>query len=75
MAARQEHGKLYCEKCKFVPAEKYGDEIGEACIEVHHKKLIMQMLPGETTTLEDLECLCANCHRVVHRPRGWKRVR
>jgi|ETNmetMinimDraft_26_1059896.scaffolds.fasta_scaffold38376_1 5-methylcytosine-specific restriction protein A len=64
---KQEHGKLYCEKCKFVPAEKYGDEIGEACIEVHHKKLISQMLPGETTTLEDLECLCANCHRVVHR--------
>jgi len=24
------------------------------------------MPPGYKTKLEDLQCLCANCHRVVH---------
>ena len=38
-----------------------------ACIEVHHKKPISEMVEGETTKLDDVECLCANCHRIVHR--------
>lgn len=63
---RQEHGKLFCERCKCDPVEQYG-EFGEACIEVHHKKPISEMVDGETTKLHDVECLCANCHRIVHR--------
>ena len=28
---------------------------------------VKDMLPGHETKLEDLQCLCANCHRVTHR--------
>lgn len=59
------HGHLYCERCGMDPADKYG-AYGEACIEVHHSIPVAEMAPGHQTELEDLVCLCANCHRVVH---------
>jgi predicted HNH restriction endonuclease len=50
------------------PVEAYGGEHGEACIEVHHHSVhIVDMVEEHRTKLEDLQCLCANCHRVVHR--------
>ena len=64
---RLEHGRLFCEHCGLDPVDEYGSEIGEACIEVHHKHQIADMLPGQITKLEDLACLCANCHRIEHR--------
>lgn len=65
---RRLHGKLHCERCGLDPVTVYGGVHGEACIEVHHRKTQVQdMDEGHKTTLEDLECLCANCHRVVHR--------
>ena len=64
---RLEHGRLFCEHCGLDPVEEYRSEIGEACIEVHHKHQIADMLPGQSTKLEDLVCLCANCHRIEHR--------
>ncbi|TAU02194.1 HNH endonuclease [Rhizobium ruizarguesonis] len=63
-----EHGRLYCEDCKLDPAEVYGQEAGSACIEVHHHRThVANMQPGHKTSMEDLTCLCANCHRVLHR--------
>ncbi|WP_177454433.1 hypothetical protein [Pseudomonas sp. Irchel 3E13] len=65
---KKNHGRLYCERCKMDPVETYGAENGEACIEVHHRTVqIAQMAPRHLTSLEDLQCLCASCHRVVHR--------
>ncbi|MCR1767719.1 HNH endonuclease [Burkholderia glumae] len=65
---RRRHGKLQCEKCGFDPVEKYGTADAEACIEVHHAEtLVSDMKPGHKTSLDDLQCLCANCHRFVHR--------
>lgn len=65
---RAARGKLCCERCGLDPIEYFGDLDGEACIEVHHRKeTIANMAPGHQTELEDLECLCANCHRFVHR--------
>ncbi|ALE90966.1 hypothetical protein AOC04_03395 [Pseudomonas versuta] len=65
---KKNHGRLYCERCKIDPVEAYGAENGEACIEVHHRTVqVAQMAAGHLTSLEDLQCLCANCHRVVHR--------
>lgn len=62
-----EHGKLFCERCKMDPLALYGGS-GEACIEVHHAKMqVAGMEEGHETNLNDLECLCANCHRVLHR--------
>ncbi|MGO4199079.1 hypothetical protein AB4Z13_27340 [Rhizobium sp. YAF28] len=63
-----EHKRLFCEDCKFDPMEKYGPEAGSACIEVHHHRThLANMEPGHKTSIEDLKCLCANCHRVLHR--------
>lgn len=65
---RRRHGKLQCERCGFDPVEEYGTTDGEACIEVHHvETLVSEMKPGHKTSLDDLQCLCANCHRLVHR--------
>lgn len=62
------HGKLFCERCHVDPLEIYGPEAGHACIEVHHDKVhVADMAAGHETELADLRCLCANCHRVLHR--------
>ena len=66
-AFRREHGKLRCEYCGLDPVETYGPDIGEACIEVHHTVPLSKNQYESETLLEDLECLCANCHRVAHR--------
>ena len=50
------------------PVEVYGGPHGVACIEVHHHSVqVENMAETHRTKLEDLKCLCANCHRVVHR--------
>ena len=65
---RRLHGKLRCERCGFDPVAIYGEAFGEASIEVHHKATqVKNMKEGHITKLEDLQCLCANCHRVTHR--------
>jgi hypothetical protein len=61
------HGKLDCELCGFDPVASYGSEIGYASIEVHHATVaVADMKEGHKTRLDDLQCLCANCHRIVH---------
>jgi 5-methylcytosine-specific restriction protein A len=61
------HGKLRCERCGMDPLEVYGEH-GTVCIEVHHHAVhVEDMTETHQTKLEDLQCLCANCHRVVHR--------
>jgi len=65
---KRENGRLFCERCQEDPAAKYGPELGDACIEVHHKAVqVSDMAQGHITSLNDLECLCANCHRVTHK--------
>lgn len=62
------HGKLFCEQCKIDPVAHFGSVDGEACIEVHHRDTpVASMGKGHFTKLADIECLCANCHRVRHR--------
>ena len=62
----REHNRLFCEDCGLDPLELFGSEAGFACIEVHHSVPVSEMSPDYRTTLEDLRCLCANCHRVAH---------
>lgn len=65
---KRENGRLFCERCRMDPVVAFGGQVGEACIEVHHKAVaVSQMREGHRTTPEDLMCLCANCHRVEHR--------
>lgn len=62
------HGRLFCEDCGLDPSVQYGEEAGSACIEVHHHRtFVAQMNPGHKSVIDDLKCLCANCHRVLHR--------
>ncbi|MQY50080.1 hypothetical protein GAO09_29035 [Rhizobiales bacterium RZME27] len=63
-----EHGRLFCEDCGFDPVSFYGGAAGAACIEVHHHRThLAKMQPGHLSSTDDLKCLCANCHRVLHR--------
>lgn len=63
-----EHGRLFCEDCGLDPVERYGNDAGAACIEVHHHRThVAEMRAGHESTTDDLKCLCANCHRVLHR--------
>lgn len=63
-----EHGRLYCEDCGLDPIEKYGPEAGPSCIEVHHHRVhVSDMRASHASVTNDLKCLCANCHRVLHR--------
>jgi hypothetical protein len=65
---RRINGKLTCERCGLDPVAHFSSPFGEACIEVHHAKVqVSEMADGHVTTLEDLQCLCANCHRFVHK--------
>lgn len=61
------HERLYCEECGLQPDEIYGTEFGNACIEVHHKTPLHERSTESETTLDDLMCVCANCHRILHR--------
>jgi hypothetical protein len=64
---RRIHGKLFCEQCGLNPTETYGSEVGDSCIEIHHRIQVKDMPAGHKTKLSDVACLCANCHRVEHR--------
>lgn len=39
----------------------------EAVFEIHHRFLVSDMDPEHRTSLDDLACLCASCHRAEHR--------
>lgn len=68
-AAIKYHGTK-CMVCGFDFEETYG-EIGRGYIEVHH---VVPISNTEQETIinpcEDLVCLCANCHRMIHRKRN-----
>ena len=59
-------GYLFCEKCELDPRAAYGPEVGDACIEVHHTRPLSSVSGRRETKLEDVICVCANCHRVIH---------
>jgi 5-methylcytosine-specific restriction protein A len=57
---------LQCEVCGFDFALTYGQDLGEGYIEVHHVTPL-HISGARETRLDDLACLCANCHRMCHR--------
>jgi predicted HNH restriction endonuclease len=63
-----QHGRLFCERCGTDPVQTYGTDAAESCIEVHHASTaVAEMGPNHRTKLSELQCLCANCHRLRHR--------
>ncbi len=59
-------GRLCCAVCGFDFNEVYG-EIGHGFIECHHTVPLSGLGDIHTTKLSDLELVCANCHRMLHR--------
>lgn len=63
------HG-VVCQGCGFDFEKTYG-EIGKGYIEVHHvKSLFMETGAFDIDPAMDLICVCANCHRIIHRKRN-----
>ena len=69
----EQHGRLFCEACKFDFAKVYGKR-GEGFIECHHRKPLLEYSQGEKTKMIDLVLLCANCHRMIHSQAPWLTV-
>jgi len=67
IASIQKDGRpLQCEVCSFDFAATYGAR-GMGYIEVHHIRPLHDSGPVQTS-LGDLALVCANCHRMIHRP-------
>lgn len=63
---KKKHGRVYCEACGFDFGKTYG-KLGEGFIEVHHNKPISSFKDEHEVDIEkDLNCLCSNCHRMIH---------
>jgi predicted HNH restriction endonuclease len=55
-----------CRACGFNFGDFYG-ELGAGYIEVHHLKPLSRRKAERKTTIEDVDVVCANRHRVLHR--------
>lgn len=66
----KENGKLFCEACKFDFHHAYGER-GKDYAEIHHNIALSSSDFMRTTKLDDLNVLCSNCHRMVHRKNPW----
>jgi 5-methylcytosine-specific restriction protein A len=69
----EKHGRLACEVCGFDFEKTYG-VLGREYIEVHHVAPL-HVVGHRETKLEDLACLCSNCHRMCHRRHQGERWR
>ena len=59
-----------CQVCGFDFEKTYGD-LGKGYIEVHHTKQLYSLDEEMVVNPEtDLVCVCANCHRMLHRKKN-----
>jgi predicted HNH restriction endonuclease len=68
-----EKSELKCDVCDFDFFETYG-VIGEGFIEAHHSTPVSALDQTTTTKISDLNLVCSNCHRILHRKRPWLSV-
>lgn len=64
-------GRAPCQVCDISFKEFY-PKVGKDYIEAHHKIPLHELNKGRKTKYEDLAFVCANCHRMLHRPQGKK---
>ena len=55
-----------CQACGFNFKDTYG-ELGENYIECHHKNPLSERNTELYSTISDIDVLCSNCHRMIHR--------
>lgn len=60
-------GRLACEHCATDWYAFYPHAVAEAIFDIHHTIPLKDMGEDHQTRIEDLLCLCANCHRAEHR--------
>ncbi|NKJ40837.1 HNH endonuclease [Novosphingobium sp. SG720] len=60
-------GHLVCEHCSTDWYAVYPHGIAEAIFDIHHTVPLKDMGEDHETRIEELLCLCANCHRAEHR--------
>lgn len=60
-------GRLACEHCATDWYAAYPHAVAEAIFDIHHTIPLKDMGEDHETRIEDLLCLCANCHRAEHR--------
>lgn len=67
---RCEHdGELFCSICGFDYSKRYG-KYGSGFIEVHHTKPLSEDERGShEANVDELICVCSNCHRMLHHKR------
>ncbi len=66
-AVMAQTGRLECEVCAMQFSAVYGLR-GVGFCEVHHKDQIGGLVGRRQTRLDRLAIVCANCHRMLHRP-------
>ena len=67
--AKSIHGYI-CQACGFDFHQVYGD-VGQKYIEAHHLIPLSELAegtPAQVDAKNDFAVLCANCHRMIHRP-------
>ena len=63
------NGGYRCSCCGFDFEATYG-ELGKGFIEVHHNKPLYSLKkPMYVNPETDLDCVCSNCHKMLHRSR------
>lgn len=65
---RKQHGRLYCQVCKFDKKANW-DDLSDKVIEAHHINPVKDMPEDHETFPEDFAMLCPTCHRMVHAAR------
>ncbi|WP_320151031.1 HNH endonuclease [uncultured Tolumonas sp.] len=65
MEAKNHYGYI-CQSCGFNFKETYG-ELGANYIECHHKNPLSERDTELYSTISDIDILCSNCHRMIHR--------
>lgn len=63
---RKERDNYTCQVCAF--RQEVGD--GKFVIDVHHLLPLGSLKNVVITSIEDLVCLCPNCHRIAHSQQG-----
>jgi 5-methylcytosine-specific restriction protein A len=66
VAAAKAHYGFDCQVCGFNFGKYYG-KIGEDFIEAHHKVALASKKGRRLSSVDDINVLCANCHRMVHK--------
>jgi len=65
---KQNSGRLVCEACGFDFEAVYG-ALGAGYAECHHLIPLSQLTEVRKTKLTELVIVCANCHRMLHKPK------